>query len=280
MLNHLKHNKFSFVHFPGSSSWVLVAIHRQTIMWWKIRAALPFRSCLTWLHTFSWQKIDILINWLPAFLTRQSRERLRSLHDVPQNIRPTDSIEWHWGRVCWGVGGTSRYLPGNRGTLSTATILLCVAPNSTNSSLHSVLIKYHFSHYINHHQSIHELIFHTVDSDMSIVMIRRGGAYGTKINHEKRNNQRDLDVHGRCECRQQGILSMTIREISSQHYWPPTAIFCCWAIAHSNENMVCAFFTSAWSYLSVLRWASIVRLGFWEAGMFIGGFLREFWSLI
>jgi hypothetical protein len=46
--------------------------------------------------------------------------------DVPQNVRPTDSIEWHWGR---GVGGTPRQLPGNRGTLSTATILLCVAPN-------------------------------------------------------------------------------------------------------------------------------------------------------
>jgi hypothetical protein len=38
-------------------------------------------------------KNGALINWLPAFLTQQSRERLRSLHDVPQNIRPMDSIE-------------------------------------------------------------------------------------------------------------------------------------------------------------------------------------------
>jgi hypothetical protein len=38
-------------------------------------------------------KIGIFINWLPAFLTRQSRERLKPLHDVPQNILPTDSIE-------------------------------------------------------------------------------------------------------------------------------------------------------------------------------------------
>jgi hypothetical protein len=38
-------------------------------------------------------KIVTHINWLSAFLTRQSRERLRSLHGVPQNIRPTDSIE-------------------------------------------------------------------------------------------------------------------------------------------------------------------------------------------
>jgi hypothetical protein len=29
---------------------------------------------------------------------RQSRERFRSSNDVPQNIRLTDSIEWHWGR--------------------------------------------------------------------------------------------------------------------------------------------------------------------------------------
>jgi hypothetical protein len=38
-------------------------------------------------------KIITLINWPPAVLTRQRRERLRSLHDVLQNIRPTDSIE-------------------------------------------------------------------------------------------------------------------------------------------------------------------------------------------
>jgi hypothetical protein len=38
-------------------------------------------------------KIVIRINWPPAFLTWQSRERLKSLRNVPQNIRPTDSIE-------------------------------------------------------------------------------------------------------------------------------------------------------------------------------------------
>jgi hypothetical protein len=38
-------------------------------------------------------KIVTFINWLLAFLIRQSRERLRSLHNVPQNIWPTDSIE-------------------------------------------------------------------------------------------------------------------------------------------------------------------------------------------
>jgi hypothetical protein len=38
-------------------------------------------------------KIGPLINWLPVFLTRQSRERFRPLPDVPQNIRPMDSIE-------------------------------------------------------------------------------------------------------------------------------------------------------------------------------------------
>jgi hypothetical protein len=35
---------------------------------------------------------------------------------------------------------------------------------------------------------------------MSIAMIRRGGAHGTRI------NQRELDVHGQCECRRQDVL--------------------------------------------------------------------------
>jgi hypothetical protein len=39
------------------------------------------------------RKIGALIKWLSAFLTRQCRERLKSLSDIPQNIRPTDSIE-------------------------------------------------------------------------------------------------------------------------------------------------------------------------------------------
>jgi hypothetical protein len=38
-------------------------------------------------------KNGTLVNWLPVFLSQQSRERLRSFHDVPQNIRLTDSIE-------------------------------------------------------------------------------------------------------------------------------------------------------------------------------------------
>jgi hypothetical protein len=33
MPNHLKHSKISFVHFPGSSSQVLVATYGQTIIW-------------------------------------------------------------------------------------------------------------------------------------------------------------------------------------------------------------------------------------------------------
>jgi hypothetical protein len=86
MLNDLKHNIIGFVHFPGSSSEVLVVTFGQTIIWWKIVAALLFRSCLRCLHTLSWQKINTFINWLPAFLTRQPRERFRSLHDVPQNF--------------------------------------------------------------------------------------------------------------------------------------------------------------------------------------------------
>jgi hypothetical protein len=41
---------------------------------------------------------------------------------------------------------------------------------------------------------------------MFIAMIRRGRAHGTRINHEKRNNQRELDVRGQCECRRQDVL--------------------------------------------------------------------------
>jgi hypothetical protein len=54
---------------------------------------------------------------------------IKVLHDVPQTIRPTDPIEWHWARGCWGLGSIPRQLPGNRGTLSIAIILLCVTPN-------------------------------------------------------------------------------------------------------------------------------------------------------
>jgi hypothetical protein len=57
MLNHLKNNKISFVHFPGSSSQALVATCGQLIIWWKTVAALPFWPCLIWLHTLSWQKL-------------------------------------------------------------------------------------------------------------------------------------------------------------------------------------------------------------------------------
>jgi hypothetical protein len=49
---------------------------------------------------------------------------------------------------------------------------------------------------------------------MSITMIRRGGAHGTRINHEKRNEQRELDVHGQRECRRQDGLSLEEIKIS------------------------------------------------------------------
>jgi hypothetical protein len=116
MLNHLKHSKISFGHFPCSSSWVLFATYGQTIIWWNIVAVLPFRLCLIWLHTPSWQKSATLVNWLSTFLTRQSREWLKSFHDVRHNIRPTDSIEWHWGRGCWRVGSTPRQLLETEGS--------------------------------------------------------------------------------------------------------------------------------------------------------------------
>jgi hypothetical protein len=43
---------------------------------------------------------------------------------------------------------------------------------------------------------------------MSIAVIRRGGAHSTGINYQKRNNQRELDVHGQCECRRKDVLSI------------------------------------------------------------------------
>jgi hypothetical protein len=41
---------------------------------------------------------------------------------------------------------------------------------------------------------------------MSIAIIHRGGAHGTGINHQKQNNQRELDVHAQCERRRQDVL--------------------------------------------------------------------------
>jgi hypothetical protein len=76
---------------------------------------------------YSRVKFPVILDMV--FLTRQSRERLKSLNDVPQNIRPTDSIEWHWGRGCSGVGSIPRQLPGNRRASSTTTILHCVVSN-------------------------------------------------------------------------------------------------------------------------------------------------------
>jgi low temperature requirement protein LtrA len=42
---------------------------------------------------------------------------------------------------------------------------------------------------------------------MFIAMIRRDGSHATIINHLKRSNQQELDVHAQCECRQQDVLS-------------------------------------------------------------------------
>jgi hypothetical protein len=71
MLNRIKHNKISFVHFPGSSSSeVLVATYGQTTIWWKIVAVLTFWSCLIWLHTLSWQKVAPLLNACRHFSPR------------------------------------------------------------------------------------------------------------------------------------------------------------------------------------------------------------------
>jgi hypothetical protein len=74
-------------------------------------------------------------------------------------------------------------------------------------SVNSFSIKYHVSHDTNHYQLIHSSIFHTVDSDMSIAMIRLGGAHSTRINHQKLNNQRELDADSQSECRWHDILS-------------------------------------------------------------------------
>jgi hypothetical protein len=37
-------------------------------------------------------------------------------------------------------------------------------------------------------------------------MIRRDAAHGMSTNHYKRNNQRELDVHGQCKCRRHDVL--------------------------------------------------------------------------
>jgi hypothetical protein len=57
-------------------------------------------------------------------------------------------------------------------------------------------------------------------------MIRRGGAHGTRINHQKRNNQRELDVHGQCECRPQDVFSLSEPEPWDISYslWIPSTL--------------------------------------------------------
>jgi hypothetical protein len=64
----------------------------------KVCSRVTFRVMLDMTPYTFLTKIGTLINWPPAFRTRQSRERLRSLHHLPQNIRSTDSIELHWSR--------------------------------------------------------------------------------------------------------------------------------------------------------------------------------------
>jgi hypothetical protein len=51
---------------------------------------------------------------------------------------------------------------------------------------------------------------------MSIAMIRRGGAHGTRINHQKRDNQQELDVQGQSECRRQNVLSDIVPNVYFQ----------------------------------------------------------------
>jgi hypothetical protein len=55
---------------------------------------------------------------------------------------------------------------------------------------------------------------------MSIAMIRRGEAHGTRINHQKQNNQRELDVHSQCKCRWQDVLFASL-------YWREAPIRDC-----------------------------------------------------
>jgi hypothetical protein len=62
---------------------------------------------------------------------------------------------------------------------------------------------------------------------MSIAMNHRGGAHGTRINHLKRNNQRELDVHGQCECRRHKVLSSVLCDIDNTIYLPHPAVRNC-----------------------------------------------------
>jgi hypothetical protein len=66
-------------------------------------------------------------------------------------------------------------------------------------------------------------IFHTVDSDRPIAMIPRGGADGTRMNHEKQKTQRQLDVHGQRECRWQDDLFFSVSEITVRRLEPFSA---------------------------------------------------------
>jgi hypothetical protein len=91
ILNHFKHNKFhSFI--PRFFFLSLGRYVRETIIRRKIVAALPFRSCLIWLHRVPRQKLLPLSIGCCHFSLGKSREGSILLHDVPQDIRSRDSI--------------------------------------------------------------------------------------------------------------------------------------------------------------------------------------------
>jgi hypothetical protein len=75
ILNHLKHNKISFAHFTGSSFGCHVWTNNHMI---KDCSRVSFPVILDMVPYVFLTKIGTLIDWLLMFLTRQSREGLRS----------------------------------------------------------------------------------------------------------------------------------------------------------------------------------------------------------
>jgi hypothetical protein len=152
MLNHLRQNKISFVRFPGSSSQVLVATYGQTIIWWSIIVALLFRSCLTWLHTFSSQNCSSY--QLAVGISHRALPR-------PIKVIPWRSSEYSAGRFYW-ITLESRLLRSRQHSKTASRKqsdpLNCHSPalhgtQLNKCSVNSFFIKYHFSHSRNH-QSI------------------------------------------------------------------------------------------------------------------------------
>jgi hypothetical protein len=90
---------------------------------------------------------------------------------------------------------------------------------------------------------------------MSIATIGRGGVYGTRINHQKQNNQRELDVHGQCEYRRQDVSSRNETKSCNRHNDDSNKQH----VLVISDQLLQVFDLTYWNFQTILRKVSVLH---------------------